>query len=99
MDITKLAAEPQLIKIELTNEDLVKKYGEPVEFYTWDRQPLEDFMNLVSAVEDESGAMLGVAKDFILDKQGNKVLKGKTTLPNDVLIQAITAITSKLGNL
>ena len=99
MDITKLAAEPQLVKIELTNEDLVKKYGEVVEFYTWDRQPLEDFMNLVSAAEDQSGAMLGVAKDFILDSKGNKVLKGKNTLPNDVLIQAITAITSKLGNL
>jgi len=99
MDITKLAAEPQLVKIELTNEELVKKYGEVIEFYTWDRQPLEEFMRIASAVEDESNVMIDVAKDFILDAEGNKVLTGKTTLPNDVLIQAINAVASRLGNL
>jgi hypothetical protein len=99
MDITKLAAEPQLIKIELNNEDLVARYGEVIEFYTWDRQPLETFMELVSATENNSGNMVALVKDFILDSKGNKVLGNKKTLPNDVLIVAVGAIVERLGKL
>ena len=41
MKLSQLAAKPTLIKLELDDEDVVKEYGEPLEFWIHDRQPIE----------------------------------------------------------
>lgn len=101
MDITKLAAKPQLMKVIIDNEKIVEKYGEEIVFYTWDRQPLEVFMQLVSISEGESSTtdMLQSAKHLILDEDGKPVITEDTTIPNDVLILAATAVVHRLGEL
>jgi hypothetical protein len=48
MDLSKIATKPQLIKRTLNDEDIIKEFGEPLDFYTWDRTPIDQFMKLAS---------------------------------------------------
>ena len=40
MKLSELAKKPQLQKITITDEALVEKYGDELEFFIYDRQPL-----------------------------------------------------------
>lgn len=97
MKLSQLAAKPQLIKLELNDEDIVKEFGEPIEFYTWDRQPLETFMKLANSDQQNSGAMIDVVRTLILDDKGKEIITKDTMLPSTVLIKAISKIVESLG--
>lgn len=101
MKITQLAAKPQLIKIKLSNKDLVKKYKEEIEFHTWDRQPLDTFMELANVNSDggKPGDIIHLVKDLILDENGKAVIRDDNTIPTDVLLAATGAIVERLGKL
>jgi len=97
MKINQLASKPQLTKIVLDDEQIVKEYGEPIEVWTWDRQPLETFMKLANTTGQEPGAVIDIVKELILDEQGNKVLVGDQMLPTKVLLPLIQKIVETLG--
>jgi hypothetical protein len=97
MKLSQLAAKPQLIKLELDDESIVKEYGEPLEFYTWDRQPLETFMKLASSKEGDSSQMIAIVKTLILDEDGKEIIKDDLMLPASVLITAVSKIVEALG--
>ena len=101
MKISKLAAKPQLIKIELTTKELVEKYKEPIEFHTWDRQPIEKFMELanINSAEGKPGDIIHLMKDLILDENGKPVISGENVIPTDILLVAVGAIVERLGKL
>lgn len=97
MKLSQLAAKPQLIKIELDDEAIVKEHGESIEFYTWDRQPLEVFMKLANARDGDVGSIIESVRTLILDEDGKQIITGDKMLPTDVLIAAISKITNTLG--
>lgn len=97
MKINQLAAKPQLIKLTVNDEIIVKTHGEPIEFWTWDRQPLDVFMKLANINAGENTQIIDIVKDLILDEEGNKVIQGDVTLPTDILVAAIGEITKLLG--
>lgn len=97
MRLSQLAAKPVLIKITLDDESLVKAHGEPIEFHTWDRQPLEVFMKLANAREGDIGQIINSVRSLILDENGKEIITGEMMLPTDVLIAAIAKITQTLG--
>ena len=97
MKLSQLAAKPQLIKIELSDEDTVKEYGEPLEFYTWDRQPLETFMKLANGNQEDPAAMIEVVRTLILDENGKMIIVKDLMLPSTVLIKVISKIVESLG--
>jgi len=101
MKITQLAAKPKLIKIQLTNKELVDKYKEEIEFHTWDRQPIDTFMELANSNSDDSkpGDIVHLVKDLILDDKGKPVIVDDNTIPTDVLLAAVGAIVERLGKL
>ena len=101
MKITQLAAKPKLIKIKLSNKDLVKRYNEEIEFHTWDRQPIDTFMELANVNSDEGkpGDIVHLVKDLILDEEGKPVIVNDNTIPTDVLLAAVGAIVERLGKL
>ena len=51
MKLSQLAAKPQLIKLSIDDEATVKEHGEAIEFWTWDRQPLDTFMKSLTATK------------------------------------------------
>ena len=97
MKITQLSAKPQLIKIVLDDKETVEQYGEAVEFWTWDRQPLDTFIRLASATEGNTGNIITIVKDLILDETGKPVIAADDTLPTNIMMRAIGRITDILG--
>jgi len=97
MKLSQLASKPQLVQITLDDEDTVAVYGEPLEFWTWDRQPLETFMKLAVGASKDPATVLGIASSLILDESGKKVIDGDVTLPSNVMIRAIAKVTDALG--
>ena len=95
--MSQLAAKPQLVMFTVDNEEIVKKYNEPLDFYSWDRQPLEVFMKLASAQQQNMGDMIEIIRPLILDEKGKPIIDGDVMLPSDVLIAAIAKIVERLG--
>jgi hypothetical protein len=97
MKISQLAAKPQLIKMTLDDAETVAEYGEAVEFWTWDRQPMDVFMRLAAVDVANSATVIEAVKSLILDEDGRPVLTGEMTLPTRVMMQIITRIVESLG--
>ena len=97
MKLNQLAAKPKLIPFSLDDEETVKEFGEPVEFYSYDRQPLEVFMKLASAQQQDMSSMIDIVRTLILDEDGKQIISGENMLPSTLLIRAIAKIVEKLG--
>jgi len=97
MKLSQLAAKPQLIKLTLDDEDIVKEYGEPLEFYTWDRQPLDVFMKLAAIDQNNMAAMVDIVRKLILNEEGKSIIEDEIMLPSKVLIASISKIVEALG--
>lgn len=97
MKLSELAKEPQLQKIVINNETIVEKYGEELEFYIYDRQPLDVFTKLADITDKNVGEYIHVLKDIILDENGEPVCTDKSVLPIDVLSEALKLIGDHLG--
>lgn len=97
MKLKDLASKPQLVKITLDDEDIVKEYGEPLEFYTWDKQPMNTFLKIAKAGRDDLGGLVDSVKDLIMDEEGNQVIQEGVALPGFVLVRAINKIVETLG--
>lgn len=97
MKINQIASKPQLIMLVLDDEDTVRELGEPLEFWTWDRQPLDKFMKLASVRNDNPSQVIELIKDLILDEQGNVVIKDDVMLPTSIMIRIIQKVVETLG--
>jgi hypothetical protein len=97
MKINQIASKPQLIKVTLDDEKTVEELGEALDFWTWDRQPLEKFMRLASVKQDNPQEIIEVVKDLILDEEGKVVIQGDIMLPTQILIRIIQKVTETLG--
>ena len=97
MKLSELAQKPQLQKITITNEAIVEKYGEELEFYIYDRQPLDIFTKMADLGEANAGEYINVLKDIILDEHGSPVCSDDMVLPIDVLTEALKLIGEHLG--
>lgn len=97
MKLSQLSAKPKLIPFILDDEEVIKEFGEPVEFYSWDRQPLDVFMKLANADHQDVSIMIGLVKTLILDENGKEIIKGENVLPSSLLIKVIGKVVEKLG--
>lgn len=97
MKLSQLAAKPQLIQLSIDDKDIVKEFGEPLEFHTWDRQPLEVFMKLANSTESNTGEMINIVRTLILDEKGKEIITKDEMIPSHVLIRVISKIVETLG--
>jgi hypothetical protein len=99
MKLSDIAAKPRLIKITLDEEQIVEQYGESLEFYTWDRQPMEKYLGLVGKEVNTENmpALIEFCKTMILDESGNELIGDGDVLPGYVMSLAINRVVSNLG--
>lgn len=97
MNLKQLAKKPQLIKIIMDDEDLVKEFGEPIEFWTWDRQPMETFLKLSTVNTQEPGTIINVVRELILDEDANPIISNDVGLPTHVMMRVVTKVVEGLG--
>ena len=97
MKLSELAKKPQLQKITITDEALVEKYGDELEFFIYDRQPLDIFTKLADGKEDNVCEYINILKDIIKNEEGEPVMTDELTLPIDVMTESIKLIGQHLG--
>ncbi len=97
MKLSQLSAKPQLIKVVIDDEDIVSEFGEPVEFYTWDRQPMAMFIKMANIDHNNYGSVIDAVKELVLDEEGKPVLEKDATLPTKIMMRVITKIVEGLG--
>lgn len=97
MKLKELSAKPQLTKFVLDDEETIKEYGEPLDFYMLDRQPLDVFMRLANVVGNDNTKMIELVKDLILDEDGKPVITDQATLPGPLMIRVMTFVVETLG--
>jgi hypothetical protein len=97
MKLTKLAAKPQLVKIELNDEDVVKEFGEALEFWIWDRQPMDKFVRLAQMKGEDMGELITAVNDMVLDEDGSPIVKDGLVLPTNVMTKVIGKVVETLG--
>jgi len=97
LKLTQLASKPQLIKITIDDADLVKKYGDDIEFWVYDRQPLDQFIKMATMKPENFGEIIELFNELILDETGNKVLQEDQMLPTDIMTVVINKMVTTLG--
>ena len=97
MKINQIASKPQLIMVTLDDEATIKELGETLDFWTWDRQPLDKFMKLASIKNDKPEEIIAVVKTLILDETGKEVITGDVMIPTQILIRIIQKVVETLG--
>jgi hypothetical protein len=97
--LTELAVAPQLIAVALDDEETIEEFGDSLEFYVYDRQPIEKFLKFAGKTADESnmGEIIEFAKEMILDENGVKVMVEDKLLPTGIMTKAITKVMETLG--
>lgn len=97
MKINQIASKPQLIMVTLNDDATIQELGEPLDFWTWDRQPLDKFMKLASIKNDKPEEIIAVVKTLILDENGKEVITGDVMIPTQILIRIIQKVVETLG--
>jgi hypothetical protein len=97
MRLTQLAAKPKLVKIIIDDEDVVKEYGESLEFHIWDRQPMDKFVKLAQMKAEDFGDLVEAVNSMVLDEEGNPILKDDLMLPTNIMTKVIGKVVETLG--
>jgi hypothetical protein len=97
MKLKDLAKTPELIQIVIDDEEIIKEYGEPLEFWTYDRQPMETFLKFASGDNKDFASMAMVLKDMVLTESGEPVITEGQILPSRVMVATFTRLASQLG--
>lgn len=97
MNIKDVAKKPELTRIELNSDAIVEKYGEALEFYVYDIQPMDVLMRMSTLTEENLDELIDAAEGLILDEAGEPVCGDGYTLPLDVKVAAIQEVGNFLG--
>lgn len=97
MKLEKLSQKPKIIKNTIDDEDIVKEFGEAIEFYTWDRIPIDQFIKLASVDQNNYHSVLDAVSELILNEEGKPIINKETSLPNKVLMRVVTKVVNNLG--
>lgn len=83
--------------LTISDEDIVAEFGEALEFWTWDRQPMDVFLKLAAIDQTNTSAVITAVRDLVLDEEGKPVLTSDVSLPTKVMMRVITAVVESLG--
>ena len=97
MKLAELSQKPQLIKIILDEPKIIEQFNEELEFFVYDRQPIDVFSKLANADQGDIGGLIVLLKDLILDEDGNQIIDDERFLPMDVMVEAVKKIGERLG--
>ena len=97
MQLTQLTAKPQLIKIQIDDEEIIAEFGEPIEFYILDRYPMKKFMRLANLKEEDYTEMIDLVEEMVLDEDGKPFLSQENLLPTRVMTKVVNKVVERLG--
>lgn len=98
MKLSELTAKPQLIKLSLDDEETVKEFGEPIDFWVYDRQKVDTFMRMATMENNDVSIIAELVTELIYDEDGKKIITDETALPVKVMMKVIPKVVESLGN-
>ena len=97
MKLTQLSKKPELVKVELTDEDTLKEYGESLEFWIYDRTGMDVFVKMATIKSEDFGDMVEIVNKMILDEDGTPIVKDGYLLHSNILTRVIGKVVETLG--
>ena len=98
MDITKVARKPTLTKIEVTDADIVSRYGESISFWMIDEMGIDTYFSFYRLQQEQKSEELNALfRKIILKEDGTQALSDGEVLPVDITLAVLVAINDFLG--
>jgi hypothetical protein len=97
LKLTQLASKPQLVRIELDDEEIRAKYNDSLEFYIYDRQPLDMFVKLATVGTGNIAELVSIAHSMVLDEHGDPIAHDDLVFPSDIMMKIINKVVDTLG--
>jgi hypothetical protein len=97
MKLTQLAKQPELIKVTVDDEDTVKEFGEPLDFWIYDRTPIDVFVKMATLKSEDFGSMVETVNKLVLDEDGTAIVKDGLMIPTHILTRVIAKVVDTLG--
>ena len=97
MKLVEIAREPTLVKLTLDDADTIAEFNEPLEFWIYDRQPIDTFLRFAGRGSEHT-AMIEIVKQMVLDESGEPVIRDNAILPNKIMLRVVSRLMDYLGN-
>jgi hypothetical protein len=97
MNLEDLVSEPILVKITIDDEDTIAEYKEAITFYTPDRQPLDVYTKLSTALGSDQTASIAILQKLVLNKDGQQVLPEGKMLKPALMVKVLAKVMDLLG--
>jgi hypothetical protein len=97
MKLTQLAKAPELIKITIDDEDTVREFGESLDFWIYDRTPIDVFVRMATLKQEDFGSMVEAVNKLVLDEDGTAIVKDGLMIPTHILTRVISKVVETLG--
>ena len=99
MRLSELSKRPELVQRIIDDADTMAEYGEPIEFWTWDRQPMAVFLKLAAVDAGNYATVFDAVRELVLDESGRQILTDEAMLPTPIMMRVITEVVEGLGKL
>jgi hypothetical protein len=98
MDISNLAKIPQLVKIEITDEDIVSRYGETISFWMVDEMGIDSYFKFYRLQQEQKTEELNaLLRGLIRKADGSPALAEDEVLPVDLVLAVLVGVNDFLG--
>ena len=98
MDISTLAKKPELVKLEISDEDIVKEFGEPITFWIMDQIDVSTYFNFYKFQQNQdSDLLMEVLRKIILKEDGKPAIAKDQILPVNLTLAVLVKVNDFLG--
>jgi hypothetical protein len=98
MDISSLTKKPELIKLEIADEDIVREYGEAISFWTMDHIDVSTYFDFYKFQQSQdSDLLMNVLRKIILKEDGSRAIAEDAVLPVNLTLAVLVKVNDFLG--
>jgi hypothetical protein len=98
MDISTLAKTPKLVKIEISDADIVERYGEVISFWMIDEMGIDTYFKFYRLQQEQKTDELNELLRILIRKEdGTQALSPEQVLPVDLVLAVLVGVNDFLG--
>jgi hypothetical protein len=98
MDISKLAKKPKLVKLDISDSDIVEKFGEEISFYIVDQMGVSTYFDFYKLQQTQDNELLNeLLRKLILKEDGTSALAPDEVFPVSLTLAVLMRINDFLA--
>jgi hypothetical protein len=95
--LKSLSSKPKLVQLIIDDEDTIRDYGEAVEFWTYDRQPLHTYLEISQTFGKDPVKTEALLSGLLFEEDGTKSFNEGEMPDANLMAKALTKVMEKLG--